>query len=461
MTLRMMVALMVVLMVSMTARAGLVCPTVTTVERGEHGGVRHGRALALDWNVAVTGDYSFDSYRGCAYISRFLGGEWEDTVVVEGLGAAEEFGVGVATSEYYVLVGVGNTPDGLGAVDVFTLDGGTWERVSSIPPPTGWALQPWVMAMSGGWVAIAAQEEATGYGGVALYLRSGDTFSHEETIESGGVTGARIDLSGSTLVIGWPGLEVVVDDESGAVEMYRFISGGEGGWQWQWGIWGATGTNTGAYVATDGRDAVCSTGGFYESMEGDQSRLMFLPQNGNVYYSTWFDCGVMSQITDLGFNDGVVAASIWVAGGVNSTVLLDANTAAKLPFTDSEDTAGRRYQVAIDDGSVLYDYNTLPNDDLGREVRFGPVHDCDGNGLMDACDVGGTNSDLDGDGRFDWCVCPGNINPHVDSVIDDADLFGVLYLYWGDATGYGDCDGDSLCGVRDLLIILENWGSCS
>jgi hypothetical protein len=63
---------------------------------------------------------------------------------------------------------------------------------------------------------------------------------------------------------------------------------------------------------------------------------------------------------------------------------------------------------------------------------------------------------------MDWCECPGNINPQADDVIDYADIFGLLYLYWGDETGYGDCNGDRICDVQDILVVLQNWGNtCS
>lgn len=62
----------------------------------------------------------------------------------------------------------------------------------------------------------------------------------------------------------------------------------------------------------------------------------------------------------------------------------------------------------------------------------GPIQDCNGNGLHDACDIAdGTSMDSDGDGVPDECV-----------------------------VCRSDLDGDGSVGIVDFLILLGGWGRC-
>jgi hypothetical protein len=68
------------------------------------------------------------------------------------------------------------------------------------------------------------------------------------------------------------------------------------------------------------------------------------------------------------------------------------------------------------------------------ECRPGvPEPDCNGNGVLDACDIAtGTSTDANGNGRPDDC--------------------DVLCL--------SDLDGDGSVGVTDFLLLLQYWGAC-
>ncbi len=96
-----------------------------------------------------------------------------------------------------------------------------------------------------------------------------------------------------------------------------------------------------------------------------------------------------------------------------------------------------------------------------RSVFYTPLVDCDSDGESDPCEIEDRfGLDADSDGVLDTCVCPGNMNPLVDTQIDAEDVLILLQSGWGGDTGWGDFNGDDDTNVLDLLIVLENWGDC-
>jgi len=98
-----------------------------------------------------------------------------------------------------------------------------------------------------------------------------------------------------------------------------------------------------------------------------------------------------------------------------------------------------------------------------------PQTDCDGNGVLDACDLlNGAVDDSNANGIIDRCefVCSADIAPEgaIDGVVDFADL-QLLLQQWGT-----ECPctadvwpwplGDGVVDVSDLLQLLEEWGAC-
>ena len=68
-----------------------------------------------------------------------------------------------------------------------------------------------------------------------------------------------------------------------------------------------------------------------------------------------------------------------------------------------------------------------------------PCDDLDGGGSADACESGGIEGDLNGDG-----------------VVDGQDLT-VLLGDWGTSDPISDINGDGLVGGADLTVLLANW----
>jgi hypothetical protein len=222
----------------------------------------------------------------------------------------------------------------------------------------------------------------------------------------------------------------------------------------------------GQCVAVHNGRIAYSSGGFYATGDDWPARIVTIEFEEGVGWRQLaaFESDLQEQVNDLDLDGDVVAAVIWdYAGGGDGqnwrTVVADPETLEELSFVDPGGPGhGPRYQVSIGGDMVLYDA-TL--DDASRIARLRVANDCDLNGSQDVCDRANyAGADLNEDGELDRCICPGNVNPHVDNTVDSADISEALFLYWGDDTGHADFDGDGLCDVRDLLIILEHWGDC-
>jgi hypothetical protein len=120
--------------------------------------------------------------------------------------------------------------------------------------------------------------------------------------------------------------------------------------------------------------------------------------------------------------------------------------------------------------SVGVDATECPDNYSRMRIRYGINDtDCDGNGVLDACQIGEDPSlDADNDGRLDTCAngqaapCPGDANG--DNAVDLADLNTVLGAF-GTAVAPGtgaDFDGNGMVDLADLNLVLGNFGtSCT
>ena len=449
------------------------CPPNLTISPSPLGTSFFGRSIDFDATVVAVGDSGAEDYRGTVAISSFpLTGisEWQDTQWVDGFSQGEGFGTDIAVcGSTRLLVGAPNYHLGP-VVDVITKSNlGSWSRHSSLSPPIGWGFDPQMylgLTGSSNWAAIKMRADGTNDAGVGLYKYdySVDNFVHEQTIYLGPTNWLSIELEGLTLIIGNPEISNVLIYNYNLADL---------DWQFKTSWYGASGAKTGQIVSTDGRDVAFTEGGFYTTDDPESvPRLLMLKQDEKskyVYdpaYSHYLDHP--SDILDLSFRSGNLATAIWAGGPkeTNRIEVFDADTFDAISIADSSDASGqRRWKVALYAGTLLYDANPDSDGDVSREVRVRPLLDpyqlC-AEGTPNSCALVGTHWDLNDDGYMDWCECPGNINPQADDVIDYADIFGLLYLYWGDETGYGDCNGDRICDVQDILIVLQNWGNtCS
>ena len=165
-----------------------------------------------------------------------------------------------------------------------------------------------------------------------------------------------------------------------------------------------------------------------------------------------------TQLQDIDIRYDEIGVSSWVSStGATSTRIYGVASLPSIELIDFIADGVGHSQVELYDNMVLFD---LTNSSLYREARVVPIYDCDYNLRSDICDLDYPGADLNGDGQLDRCECLGNINAQVDSVVDVLDVLSLVSFYWGATNGYGDCNGDDVCNIYDLLIILEQWGPC-
>ncbi len=453
--------------VATVSSAGLNCQVEVDVEQMPEGGVRHARAVSFSpgaW-VMVVGDYSEDDYRGAVAICEWSNGvpigSWGDCQLLEGLTDGEQFGAAVAAASGHILVGVPAVANGV--VDCFTRGAHSWQRSATLTPPAGWAFFLYGgIATYGDWAAIPLIEIGSDDAGVGLWKHEAGLWTHEQTIERTMNSSVSVDMDADRVIIGWPGMDAEMHDE-GMVDVYEL--GEDETWD-RIAAWVGDSTNGhwGQCVAIHGDQIAYARGGFYATDDDWPARVDIKEfQAGSGWHSvaSW-ESDEVDQVMDISLDSEAIGVVIWgltEAGSHWRTVVADPETLSDLSFVDpGGEGHGPRYQVDLAGSMVLYDV-TL--DDESRQARVRVADDCDFNGSQDVCDrVNSDGADLNEDGALDRCVCPGNVNPHVDNTVDSADIFGLLYLYWGDDTGHGDCDGDGVCDVRDLLIVLAHWGDC-
>ncbi|MCH2143338.1 MAG: hypothetical protein MK077_10115 [Phycisphaerales bacterium] len=430
------------------------CTDDSTIEQAIDGDIRHGRTVATDGSILVVGDYSADNYRGAMMIRQWSGGSWTEQQVVYGVDDYDEFGTSVAVANNIVLATASESVDG--DVDIIELVDGAWTRTGSLVMPEGWQCAHYGLAMTATWAAVPLVNSDSGFAAVGMWRQSDGAWAIEQTIELGQQSSVDTDMHDDQMVIGWSGADDDTDDE-GLVEVYEVdefdtwnpiadFPGGEAN--------GFSGQMVSIY---DDRVAFASGGSYLTNGEWPAKIEVWDFTLVDGWVENWASVfGEFDQLNDLDLGDGVLAAAIWGIDGW-STVTVHPETGMELSFHDQGGEGyGPRYTVDVGVGMVLYDV-TL--DDESREVRWRPAHDCDQNGVSDACDNLLGSADLDVNGQLDRCECLGNINPHIDANVDVDDISAVLF-HWGSETGHADCDGDGTCGVLDLLIILENWGEC-
>ena len=154
---------------------------------------------------------------------------------------------------------------------------------------------------------------------------------------------------------------------------------------------------------------------------------------------------------------GVMSVAILGSADVNGTQCVKAMSEVAVSFTASSDC----------DGNGIVDY---------CDIAAGTAQDCNANGVPDSCDVGsGTDRDCDGNGRPDRCdvylfgAADENTNCTPDSceyAVGDFRLDGAVggddvtrvLSAWGSTDALADLSRNGLVGREDIAILLSNWG---
>lgn len=440
------------------------CPTSDEWNATASDGIRYGRAVDIDGDFLVIGDYSANSYTGRVYLRAWDGAAWSDPQVLDGVGAGESFGAQLGLSAGWIAVSV---PDyNSGAVDLYSHDGSLWNYEDSYETGVGYTLLH--TAFTYPWLAVAERSDD----GTVVRLQmlqhdaGEDTWPVIQTIDMPADSGysAFVSLTDDLLAVGLPNADVGANVDCGAVLSYG-LSGG---------VWSSLGSmtmnhadgNYGQVVAIDATTdtLVFARHGAYVSGTFNDAVVVAKRFNGLTWDAESISGSLPwsadeSQINYLALEGDDLVVVLWnLVLGEWSTHHLHRSSGVwsyQGEFGPSDaDGNLPRYVAAMHDGMLVMDGGT---DSTERVVWVLPVDDCDATGMADACEALIPGADGNSDGFLDRCMCPGDLD--FNNERDGADIISFLGL-WAGGTAAGDLDADGQVGVLDLLIILTQWGTC-
>ena len=408
---------------------------------------RFGNGLAIDGDTIIIGA-PYDDHEDCAnpplcdsgsaYVFRFDpdSSRWhqEQKLVPNDSEEMDLFGARIGLNGSCAIIGASFDDDNgsdSGSAYVFRYNGERWMQEQKLLPEDGAAGDRFGLdvSMSDGVAAIGAwQDDDNGVdsGSVSIYRFSvGRWVEEQKLLASDGAPadyfGRTVSIDGDAILIG-----VRYDDDmgldSGSAYVYRYD--GERWFEEQKlvPLDGAQLDWFGDSVALSGDVAVI--GSVNDDDQGNSS--------GSVYVYRF-------------------AAQRWI----ESQKLLASDGHSAHWFGGTVEVAG---DTAVIGASGDFDQGIQ----AGAAYVFVGVSgiDCNANGISDACDIlAGNETDGNGDGVPDACVCPWDLDSSGDVGIVD---FLALLAVWGtNPGGPPDFDGDGNVGILDFLALLTNWGACA
>jgi predicted outer membrane repeat protein len=176
------------------------------------------------------------------------------------------------------------------------------------------------------------------------------------------------------------------------------------------------------------QDHTFGTGTFYSRIDAHMIVRDCVIRNSN-WLCAHFQTGTVTFTNNIGCSIGALSNGGYVDGGNN-------NWAGPCPDCDSN-------------GKL----------DL-EEILFGGA-DCNGNDLLDACEVvDNPKLDGNGDGLIDECQCLADVTGN--GSVDAIDLAALMSGWGSDGSGEFDADvtNDGVVNGLDLAVILDGWGAC-
>jgi choice-of-anchor B domain-containing protein len=191
------------------------------------GGDGFGNALAASGSLLAVARSAEDGGRGAVYLFELRGGEWQRTTRLAAADAAagDAFGSALAVSGDAVLVGAAGAAGGAGAAYVFRRGaGGGWTQESKLMPSDGSAGDAFgaAVAISGTRVVIGAPAQADTRGGAYVFDHGAGGWTETarlvaRTVGPGDGLGARVALLRDYAVVAAPGR----DENTGAVYLFE------------------------------------------------------------------------------------------------------------------------------------------------------------------------------------------------------------------------------------------------
>ena len=420
-------------------------------------------SVALGGGWHAIGDDEYDGGRGIVALSKLdvSSNQWSEYQSIPGVLVAQGFGSAIQLSYYALVVYSADT----NALELFTLQDGLWAWHKTLAPWDPQGTLTGAMALSGDSLLVA---EIDGDGqilivqwepvdGVWQIVKMLPTYLSEPTV--------RMDYDGGLLVLGFPTYDSDGGSNNGYIQIWRDLQ--HEGWDFVDSYQpypDIDETFSGSHVTVSG-DTFCAVAGTHAL--GGYSIDVYQVFGESIFRVLQFPVEV-EQVVGMDMHDTTVAIAFSDLVMPAGAALLQLHgSGAGMTWKDSqlsfdgEEPGTPLTAIAMDDNFVIArGYGRA----FSPEVWVAPVYDCNDNDVADQCEMGTMPGwDIDEDGRFDWCACPGNVNPNLDWVIDVDDLSGVLFAWGGNGlwgAGEGDCNGDTLCNIEDLIIVLRNWGQC-
>ena len=234
-----------------------------------------GGAVAVSGTTIIVGDSGHDGtgdrFQGAAYIFEQSGTTWSQQQELTASDGADSdgFGGSVAMSGTIALIGAPGRDIEQGAAYVFEQSGTTWKQQQELTAPDGASLDEFGLsiAVSGTIAVIGAPFADTNgtysQGKAYVFVQSGNTWTQQqELISSDGVGadefGLSVGVSGTTAIIGAPGMEWLGIPEQSQGKAYVFVQSGNT-WTQQQELTasdGVSGDEFGSSVAMSGTTAV-------------------------------------------------------------------------------------------------------------------------------------------------------------------------------------------------------------
>ena len=394
-----------------------------------------GLSGAIDGDVMAIGaiwddDHGFNS--GAVYVFVLDNqGVWSEIfkIVPADGGSEDVFGRSVAVSGDTIVVSANGDDDrgfDAGAGYVFVREGDTWVQQAKLLANDGAALDHagWAIDLDGDTVILSAHnndDAGSSSGSAYVFVRDAkNNWTQEAKLTASDAAanddfGHDVAVSGETIIVG-----AYKDDDHGSSSgsVYVFERDAEDLWQ-QTDKLTASDANTGYHY------------GRFLDLQGDTALIgspFHHPLNFGAAYIVRRSEGAWLEVEMLIADDP--ATQEWFG----SSVSIDGEIALIGSFYGQGNNVGEAY-IFHNTGDDLW---TLVANPTAFDGSIG-----DGFGRMVALHAG---------------------NVVVGASVDDAPGVdsGSAYTFWIDCPGDvpGDLDGDGTVGVKDLLILLGNWGSC-
>jgi hypothetical protein len=400
-------------------------------------GDNFGRSVAIDGAVLVAGAPWADtpaSNAGAAHVFRFNGTSWvwEAKLLPPDGATNDNFGAAVAISGNLIAVGAPNNgPVGVksGSAYVYHYTGAGWSYGGKLRPADAVAGDSfgWSLAARGDRVLVGApQADNPGDASGAAYVFrfDGAGWSLEQKLappdpQEGDSFGNAVAGTDGRVVVGaWGRSAKNVSSGSAVIFAYDGLA-----WNFEvelQALDAAAGDNFGGAVAISGSRVICGAAGNDDGGSNTGSIYVFEEQNG--VWSQRAKLNTSDATTGDNFGAAVGAADGWAVAGAPDNDDSGASSGSLYVFTGMSDCNGN---------------NVLDICDLGAGLP-----DCNGNGLPDVCDIAsGLSHDVNANGVPDECEPDCNHNGLPDA--------------WEIATQVaGDCNGNGqpdTCDIRDGL----------